>query len=96
MWEWDPKPLLLRGTIESEMKVTKVSLILFIACLDLGYHGSGAMPDGPPSSSPPLEQDLNIGKNFAHCTKLLKDNYAIWMAGIITILMSYKTYKGVG
>ena len=69
-------------------------VLLLILVLFVFQHGSGAMPD---TSAPTASKEavFHIGKSFAHGAKLGKDNYIIWLAGVITILMSYSTYSGV-
>ena len=66
--------------------------VLVIIMIHVAHHGSGAMPTDGSSSTEPT---LHLGKSFAHCTKLVKDNYDIWMAGILSLLMGYASYKGI-
>ena len=56
-----------------------ISVLMILVVI---YHGSGAMKSSDSSAS--TEHTLHIGKSFAHCDKLTKDNYMIWMTGIIT------------
>ena len=69
-------------------------VLLLILGLFVFQHGSGAMPDTSASSAS-KEPVFHIGKSFAHGAKLGKDNYVIWLAGVITILMSCASYSGV-
>ena len=32
-------------------------------------------------------RDFNVGRAFAHCTKLTKDNYDLWFTGLISTLI---------
>ena len=77
-----------------EMQRPMTCVLLVIASLIMVQYGSDAAPD-PSDSSASTEQSLHIGKSFAHCEKLVKDNYLIWMTGIITMLMSYTGYRGI-
>ena len=66
-----------------------VRVLFFMLSLYVVQHGSSATDPSSGSTTTPIEPTLHIGKSFAHNAKLVKDNYTIWMAGIITILMSY-------
>ena len=81
------------GVRDGEMKVAYRMIILILIMIHVAHHGSGAMPTESSSSS--TEHTLNLGKSFAHCTKLVKDNYDIWMAGILSLIMGYVSYKGI-
>ena len=74
------------------MRVSQGLLFLILVTL-LVSHGGGAPETGTADTT--TEQTFHVGKAFCHCTKLAKDNYAIWLAGIITVIMSYQHVKGM-
>ena len=62
----------------------KVLVICLVLCVL--YFG---MVNGAEAESSKAQTDtfLNLGKSFAHCSKLIKSNYTIWFAGILSTCM---------
>ena len=48
-----------------------------------GKSGSSGDPSGSSSTS---STTLTIGKVFGHCDKLNKDNYEVWLAGLLSAI----------
>ena len=38
-------------------------------------------------------KDFNVGRAFAHCTKLTKSNYDIWLTGLISTIVGITGVK---
>jgi hypothetical protein len=72
----------------------RVALVIIILLAGVMVsHGSGDK-SGTSTTSGSTET-LHIGKSFSHCAKLVKNNYSIWMASLLTMVMSYTTYRGM-
>lgn len=54
--------------------------------------------EGVYAGDPSGTKDFNIGRAFAHCTKLTKNNYDLWVTGLISTIVGItgvKTLKSV-
>ena len=62
-------------------KILVICLVLILLCFN--------MVNGAEAESSKAQSDtfLNIGKSFSHCSKLIKSNYTIWFAGILSTCM---------
>jgi len=47
------------------------------------------------TADPTSTKDFNIGRAFAHCTKLTKNNYDIWFTGLISTLVGITGIKAL-
>ena len=47
---------------------------------------SGSKSGDPSGSSSMSSTTLTIGKVFGHCDKLNKDNYEVWLAGLLSAI----------
>ena len=41
------------------------------------------------------EREVNVGRAFAHCAKLSKNNYEIWITGIISTIVGITGIKAL-
>ena len=59
------------------------SMILFLMILNMVAEVVNAAD----TSGTPNIKDFNVGRAFAHCTKLTKDNYDLWFTGLLSTLI---------
>ena len=65
------------------MMMKKLSMIVVLSIMVavvVAPDSSGSAPQVP------SEKEFNVGRAFAHCRKLTKDNYDIWFTGLISTL----------
>ena len=70
------------------------TLLVFILLLSMAADGGLATGGSDASSSKSTEeQTLNLGKSFAHCKRLVKNNYIVWIMGLLTAIGTLTKYK---
>ena len=69
--------------------MTKIERVLWL--LVLLFMVAEEVSAGDPVST----KEFNVGRAFAHCTKLTKDNYDLWLTGLISTMVGITGMKAM-